>query len=520
MLTATGRGRWAAPVLLVLTLVALTASGCGGLAARQPGASSGATAAASTPTLAASPTRLPGDQTATLAAVALRPARRSSPDGLEATGAGDVVVLRSAPAADARVVAQVTGARVLWAEGRTSDGGWLWVSYDEAGRHGWAATSDLQLRGDPLALPSVLRSRDIATPAPSPTRAPLIADKPAVMPTATASPVPTATRAAPAATARPSSPTPAPAPAAGRLLIQPAVGEIYLMNADGSGLQRLTNGIDPVFAPDGRRIAFTRWGPPDGLYILDLVTGQEQRVTQGDGLRGPTWSPDGGHIAFSRVSGQVLCLDTPIGCFRESVIREFFEGKDCIETPYGRYCISDFAMVLRNEVTLAAVSTVDGAWTDLAAQAGAQSPAWHPYRNEIVYKGSSGLQVMSLDGQTRPLVDNPALASPIWSPDGSRIAAQARVHDHWEVFVLDANGNTLARVTEPAPLSPRAPNNVAPAWSPDGNELLFLTDREGPWRLYRTNLDGSAQAPFQPQALAGLTFNYDYAAERVVSWSR
>ncbi len=86
--------------------------------------------------------------------------------------------------------------------------------------------------------------------------------------------------------------------------------------------------------------------------------------------------------------------------------------------------------------------------------------------------------------------------------------------------MLDANGNTLARVTEPAPLSPRAPNNVAPAWSPDGSELLFLTDREGPWRLYRTNLDGSNQAPFQPQALAGLTFNYAYAAERVVSWSR
>ncbi len=501
----------------MLTLVALAASGCGGLTSRLP---SGPTASATVSTLSASPTALPGNRTATLAAVALRPARRSSPDGLEATATGDMVLLRSAPAVDARVIAQVTGARVLWVEGRTPDAGWLWVSYDEAGRHAWAAVSDLQLRGDLATLPAVVRGPDAATATPTSTRAPLVADKPSLTPTATASPSRIAVPAAAAATAPPRQTPPASAPAAGRLLIQPAIGEIYLMNADGSGLQRLTNGIDPVWSPDGQRIAFARWGPPDGIYILDLVTGQEQRVAQSEGVRGPAWSPDGGRLAFSRVSGQVQCLDTPIGCFRESVIRDFFKGKECIDTLYGRYCISDFAMVLRNELTLAAVSTVDGAWTDLAAQAGAQSPTWHPHRNEIVYKGSSGLQVMVPDAPTRPLADNPALASPVWSPDGSRLAAQVRVHDHWDVFVLDANGNTIARLTEPAPLSPRAPNNVAPAWSPDGNTLLFLTDREGAWRLYRTNLDGSDQAPFQPQAFAALTFEYDYAAERVVSWSR
>lgn len=481
-----------------------------------PGTAAPVLTASAAVTIVPAPTAIPRDATGTVSAVALRPARHSSARGLEATGAGEVVVLRNAATADARVVAQAPGARVLWVEGRTVDGAWLWVSYDEAGRHAWAAAADLRLSGDPSPLPVVLRGT-AATPTATPTDAPRIANKPTRLPpTAT----PTATTVPPTARPRAATPAPTTVPAAGRLVIQPSIGEIYLMNADGTGLRRLTNGMDPAFSPDGQRIAFARWGPPDGVYILDLRTGQEQRVTLIESPRGPTWSPDAAHLAFSRVSGQVSCLDTPLGCFTEEVIRDFFGGKECIDTPQGRYCISDFPMRVIDRTLLAEASTIDGTWVDVASQEGAQSATWHPARNEILYKGSSGLQVVTPGEQTRPLSDNRLISSPVWSPDGTRIAAQVHVHDHWEIFVLDANGNTIARLTEPAPLSPRAPHNVAPAWSPDGNTILFLTDREGPWRLYQTNLDGSNQIPFQPQALSGLTFNYSYAAERVVSWSK
>jgi len=77
--------------------------------------------------------------------------------------------------------------------------------------------------------------------------------------------------------------------------------DLYQMNADGSGVERLTttgNNSAPQFAPDGMRIAFQS---ARDIYVLDLATRQLHRLTNqsegGDGLR-PTWSRDGRQIAF------------------------------------------------------------------------------------------------------------------------------------------------------------------------------------------------------------------------------
>ncbi len=70
-------------------------------------------------------------------------------------------------------------------------------------------------------------------------------------------------------------------------------GEVYVMNADGSNIARLTDNSDPdVFpswSPDGQQILFMRSTQgPTGIYVMDADGMNQRRLTGGDG---PAWSP-------------------------------------------------------------------------------------------------------------------------------------------------------------------------------------------------------------------------------------
>ena len=84
--------------------------------------------------------------------------------------------------------------------------------------------------------------------------------------------------------------------------------KIYLVNADGSGLTRISSGRQdswPSWSPDGNQIAFTtRRGlatmNPDGSNRTMLVRGGSD----------PDWSPDGSQITFVRGVGRTA-TDVP-----------------------------------------------------------------------------------------------------------------------------------------------------------------------------------------------------------------
>lgn len=78
------------------------------------------------------------------------------------------------------------------------------------------------------------------------------------------------------------------------------------MGATGESVRRLTTeGFNPAWSPDGRRIVYDTEGPLDpygrisvsALWVVDVDSKEKTRIYEGDAVA-PRWSPDGRRIAF------------------------------------------------------------------------------------------------------------------------------------------------------------------------------------------------------------------------------
>lgn len=72
---------------------------------------------------------------------------------------------------------------------------------------------------------------------------------------------------------------------------------------------------------------------------------------------------------------------------------------------------------------------------------------------------------------------------PRWSPDGRRIAFSSSRSHNFDVYVMDADGRNVTRVTD----HPANDNEVF--WMPDGQSLIFSSDRDSRGDLYRVWLN-------------------------------
>lgn len=97
------------------------------------------------------------------------------------------------------------------------------------------------------------------------------------------------------------------------------------------------------------------------------------------------------------------------------------------------------------------------------------------------------LFVMNADGTKRQqhLVSNADDITPVWSPDGQRIAFVTQRDGNREIYLINADGSNLVNLT-------RHPSeDWTPAWSPDGKEIAFSSNRQGNWEIFVINADGT-----------------------------
>ena len=107
-------------------------------------------------------------------------------------------------------------------------------------------------------------------------------------------------------------------------------GEIWVLNRDGSGLRKITNGEYPDFNPDGTKIVYekhyiTMPGSDtlvvngeiisydehrEGIWIYDLTTGKDSCIISDTLAMMPAWSPDGGKIAYVRGETELWIINS------------------------------------------------------------------------------------------------------------------------------------------------------------------------------------------------------------------
>jgi TolB protein len=238
--------------------------------------------------------------------------------------------------------------------------------------------------------------------------------------------------------ARPAGPPIALAELHGRIVLSRR-GDIWVANADGSKLRRLTSRrgdeFDPSWSPDGSRIAYrdSRRGVNDNdeIYVMRADGSHQRNLTCSPVNEwSPSWSPDGRLIAF--YSGEISTMRAD-GSGARPLLE--VEGEYPAWSPDGR--------------RLAFMSSQPGAR--------GSNPN---YDVEVVNRDGSGLRLLS----NWPGEDG----WPAWSPDGMWIAFTT-THDvragRYDIWVMRADGRSKRRVAA----------GSFPVWSPDGRFLMFST---------------------------------------------
>jgi Tol biopolymer transport system component len=226
---------------------------------------------------------------------------------------------------------------------------------------------------------------------------------------------------------------------------------IWVIRPDGRGHRVVGGGANFDWSPDSRRIAYDTAGNGGAISVVDVKTGRRRSVTRRRYHSEPEWSPDGARIAFTwrrpdDDSPPKIAVMRPDG----SRLTKLAPGFAPKWSPNGRrlaFSTQDVGAVsLMNADGTAQRKLAVSGWSVLAASPWFLAPMpWSPDGRSLLVTRGNSIVVLRLTGR-RParLADG---YWPAWSPNGKQIAFAALRGCGAGVFIMDADGTDLRRLT-------------------------------------------------------------------------
>ena len=232
--------------------------------------------------------------------------------------------------------------------------------------------------------------------------------------------------------------------------------DLFVMDADGGNAHQLTperegsHAGQPTWSPDGRQIAYVQGSSvttlqpsrPGSLYVMDADGGNVHRLTRGDADVDPAWSPDGTEIAY----GHCFNIDSPTLCTLDLFVMDVATGasRQLTRTPSvyeagyawspdsSRIAFTRFTPLLDFKPSVVYSINRDG--TDetrvhahKASVGGLYSLAWSPDGRTIAFVTSPNPECTAIslfdlaDGDIRPLTScerpRESTRAPTWQPN-------------------------------------------------------------------------------------------------------